>query len=152
MPLVVHFWADLQSVHGLRCYGNIMRMRNVSEYMLELAVCLHFCNWSYCFRTQQLIRFQNDRSSRGPSVCVEMRQDVPGVWKMSSLRILTRSERRPISTTAASCTAVHYGCWLRDGRQLHASLHYHSASLVVSVAFIGKRWNSLSLSLSCEHE
>jgi len=24
-PLVVHLWADLQSVHGLRCYGNIMR-------------------------------------------------------------------------------------------------------------------------------
>jgi len=24
-PLVVHFWADLQVVHGLRCYGNITR-------------------------------------------------------------------------------------------------------------------------------
>ena len=24
-PLVVHYWADLQSVHGLRCYGNIKR-------------------------------------------------------------------------------------------------------------------------------
>jgi len=22
MPLVVLYWADLQSVHGLRCYGN----------------------------------------------------------------------------------------------------------------------------------
>ena len=22
-PLIVHYWADLQSVHGLRCYGNI---------------------------------------------------------------------------------------------------------------------------------
>jgi len=21
-PLVVHYWADLQSEHGLRCYGN----------------------------------------------------------------------------------------------------------------------------------
>ena len=21
-PVVVHYWADLQSVHGLRCYGN----------------------------------------------------------------------------------------------------------------------------------
>jgi len=39
-PLVVHCWADLQSVHGLRCCGNIMRTRNVSEYMLVLAVCL----------------------------------------------------------------------------------------------------------------
>jgi len=24
-PLVVHYWADLQSVHELRCYGNITR-------------------------------------------------------------------------------------------------------------------------------
>jgi len=39
-PLVVHYWADLQSVHGLRCYGNITRRRNVSEYMLVLALCL----------------------------------------------------------------------------------------------------------------
>jgi len=30
-PLVVHCWADLQLVPGLRCYGNITRTRNVSE-------------------------------------------------------------------------------------------------------------------------
>jgi len=24
-PLVVHYWADFQSVHGLRCYGNVTR-------------------------------------------------------------------------------------------------------------------------------
>jgi len=39
-PLVVHYWAVLQSVNGLRCYGNITRTRNVSEYMLVLALCL----------------------------------------------------------------------------------------------------------------
>jgi len=39
-PLVVHYWADLQSVHGLRYYGNITRTRNVSEYMLVLDLCL----------------------------------------------------------------------------------------------------------------
>ena len=26
MPLVVHYWVDLQSVHGLRCYGNVTRI------------------------------------------------------------------------------------------------------------------------------
>jgi len=36
----VHYWADLQWVHGLRCCGNITRMRNVSEYMRVLALCL----------------------------------------------------------------------------------------------------------------
>ena len=37
-PLVVHYWADLQLVALL--YGNIARTRNVSEYMLVLALCL----------------------------------------------------------------------------------------------------------------
>ena len=27
-PLVVQYWTDLQSVHGLRCYGNIMEMQS----------------------------------------------------------------------------------------------------------------------------
>jgi len=39
-PLVVHYRADLQSVHELRCYGNITRTRNASECMFVLAVCL----------------------------------------------------------------------------------------------------------------
>jgi len=100
MPLVVHYWADMQLVHRLRCYGNarnawqspavireahcrphalctpaktflasdkidvpaacatlsamrpshfvhtvgvVMRARNVSEYMLVLALCLVNC-------------------------------------------------------------------------------------------------------------
>jgi len=36
VALVVHCWADLQSVHGLRCYDNIARTRNVSEYLSSL--------------------------------------------------------------------------------------------------------------------
>jgi len=53
-PLFVHYWADLQSGHGLRCYGNITRTRNVSEYMLVIAlyrVCfgiLNNCNIVFC--------------------------------------------------------------------------------------------------------
>jgi len=39
-PLVVHNGADLQWVHGLRCYGSIVRTRNVSEYMVVLTLCL----------------------------------------------------------------------------------------------------------------
>ena len=38
--LFVHYWANLQSVHGSRCYGNITRTRNVSEFLRVLAVCL----------------------------------------------------------------------------------------------------------------
>ena len=37
-PLVVHYWTVLvmQSVHGLRCYHNIARMRNVSDCLYSL--------------------------------------------------------------------------------------------------------------------
>ena len=30
-PLVVHYWADLPSVHGTRCYGSIMEMRGRAQ-------------------------------------------------------------------------------------------------------------------------
>jgi len=40
MTLVVHYWADLQSVHEFRCYDNITRTRNVGEYVFVLALCL----------------------------------------------------------------------------------------------------------------
>jgi len=39
-PLAVHYWANLQSLHQLRCYGSITRTQNVSEFMLVLALCL----------------------------------------------------------------------------------------------------------------
>jgi len=35
-PLVVHYWADLQSVHEWRSYGNITRTRNVSECLASI--------------------------------------------------------------------------------------------------------------------
>jgi len=35
-PLVVHYWADLQSVHRFRCYDNIVKCQQV----FVLAVCL----------------------------------------------------------------------------------------------------------------
>jgi len=35
-PLVVHYWADLQLVHGFRCCDKIARMRNVSECLYLL--------------------------------------------------------------------------------------------------------------------
>jgi len=35
-PLVVHYWADLQSVHGFRCYDNIHENTYVSLYPYAL--------------------------------------------------------------------------------------------------------------------
>jgi len=48
--LVVYYWADLQSVHGLRCYDNTARKRNVSECLYSL-VCLV----SFCLRLQRVL-------------------------------------------------------------------------------------------------
>jgi len=72
-PLVVHYWADLQSGHRLHCYDNMTRTlvtslrpsrdmttwcewpsgrglrartQNVSEYMLVLALCLVVNVWA----------------------------------------------------------------------------------------------------------
>ena len=38
-PLVVHYWVDLQLVHGFRCYDNIAP-NTKSQQVLVLAVCL----------------------------------------------------------------------------------------------------------------
>jgi len=38
-PLVVHYWADLQSVHGFCCYDNIAPNAKC-ERVLVLALCL----------------------------------------------------------------------------------------------------------------
>jgi len=35
VPIVVHYWADLQSAHGFRCYDNAKCQR-----VLVLALCL----------------------------------------------------------------------------------------------------------------
>jgi len=32
-PLIVHHWADLQSVHGLRCYGNIACLYSLCAWL-----------------------------------------------------------------------------------------------------------------------
>jgi len=38
-PLVVHYWADMQSVHWFRCYGNVVPNAKC-ERVLVLALCL----------------------------------------------------------------------------------------------------------------
>ena len=48
-PLVVHYWADLQSVHGFRCYDNIARTRNVSECLYSLYTWFSSCFYLFYF-------------------------------------------------------------------------------------------------------
>jgi len=43
VPSIVHYWVDLQSVHGFRCYDNIVPNAECQR-VLVLAVCLVFHN------------------------------------------------------------------------------------------------------------
>jgi len=42
-PLVVHYWADLQSVHGLRCYGNTVEICVPEPSTSHAARTTHAC-------------------------------------------------------------------------------------------------------------
>jgi len=48
-PLVVHYWVDLQSVYGFRCYDNTAPNGNVSECLYSLYAWLHThaCSFVY---------------------------------------------------------------------------------------------------------
>jgi len=39
-PLVVHYWADLQSVHGFRCYDNDSAERETSTSACTRSICV----------------------------------------------------------------------------------------------------------------
>jgi len=65
-PLVVHCWADLQSVHGFRCYDNIARTRNVSECLYSLYAWFLIC--SEVRMVQILFRIGYDGEQLSPHV------------------------------------------------------------------------------------
>jgi len=50
-PLVVHYWADLQSVHGFRCYDNmhvckLIALYTANEYSAEREMSASACTRS----------------------------------------------------------------------------------------------------------
>jgi len=108
----VHYWADLQSVHGLRCYGNITRTRNVSEYMLVLALCLVcFCCVRFSFFNTTPTDWLGRTSSKWPILCrvgcktitQSIDQSPPGM----SVRSLISNTTRPNFTKFS--VRVNYG-------------------------------------------
>jgi len=44
IAVIAHYWADLQSMHGLRCYDHTARTRNISECLNSL------CDWFVLFK------------------------------------------------------------------------------------------------------
>ena len=96
-PLVVHYWADLQSVHGFRCCGSITRTQNVSEYMLVLARCLvvvivvtphcstTYVDAAYCYRWSSVVcRSVCWSVCHGRESCKNGWNDRDAVWTMNS--------------------------------------------------------------------
>ena len=38
-PIVVHYWADLQSVHGFHCYDNICECEMSASVLADICTC-----------------------------------------------------------------------------------------------------------------
>jgi len=79
-PLVVHYWADLQSVHGFRCYDHIA-LNAKCQWVLELALGLG----NFCFAQKQ-----------GTFLCAKMKKLAPvimlgmkSLWPGASSRLIT---------------------------------------------------------------
>jgi len=108
-PIVVLYWADLQSVHGLRWYDNITRTRNVSEHMLVLALCLvrvlqravhsrrrvEYQHARYCGEEsrRQVLSICRRRTSGATTLSTDTLSSTPS-------RIDARIRRRPMSSPA----------------------------------------------------
>ena len=56
-PLVVHYWADLQSMHGFRCYGNNTRNAWQSPVVIRQAHRTHYaCTHAPAIESTRLLR------------------------------------------------------------------------------------------------
>jgi len=101
-PLVVHCWEDLQSLHGLRCYGNIARTRNVSECLYSfyawLSLSLLFTTQCRCLRTLHLARSLSvRRRSRWTCLHIRALANIKSLLKVSfhhfTLKTFTSTEQ-----------------------------------------------------------
>ena len=75
--IVVHYyWADLQSVHGYRCYDNIARTRNVSERLYSLCAWFDLlcicCRFVLDFVAQLLVQQIHNKSNEWSLVLTDM--------------------------------------------------------------------------------
>jgi len=83
--LVVHYWADLQLVHGMRCYGNIMEMCGGAQ---RLSARPSACR-THCARTSDKID--------APAACATLSATRP-FYFVHTARVLQR-EREMLSST-----------------------------------------------------
>ena len=91
--LVVHYWADLQSVYGFRCYGNTRAYCEMSARTLVLAVLYAF----------SLVSFQEERNDQllccvehKPQLCI-CDQLTTGLLVLCCCRPVLAPDRAPRS-------------------------------------------------------
>jgi len=56
-PLVVHYWANLQSVHGFRCYDNAHVYKLIALYTANAYSTKHKMSSSACTRCMAGLKF-----------------------------------------------------------------------------------------------
>jgi len=62
-PLVVHYWADVQSVHGFPCYNNIAPNMKCQR-VLVLALCLVYVALGFCIGLREQCPVLQESGSR----------------------------------------------------------------------------------------
>ena len=82
-PLVVHCWADLQSVHGLRCYGNI---RNAWQ---SPAVIRQAYRTPHALRMPAKTPLASDKID-GPAACATLSATTPFHFVHTAGGVVTR--------------------------------------------------------------
>jgi len=95
--LVVRYWADLHSVHGLRCYDNIARTQNVT-----------FCLYSLC----AWLCYYPDRSGtvyRVTACCTKNLTHTSEIWLSTAHSSRWSFTREQIIQTPTCDTTVHKG-------------------------------------------
>ena len=82
-PIVVHYWADLQSVHGLHCCGNITRTL--------VKACVHPAIWRHSANARQGLRalLAGDWQVMGGILKIEQR-----IWEVAVAGWLVTGRRR----------------------------------------------------------
>ena len=79
-PLVVQYWTDLQSMHGFRCYSNIARTRNVSQWLYSLYA------WLLLYSAYRPLCLLLDSKSSRPLVVVGWKANVRRLSKCTQSR------------------------------------------------------------------
>ena len=106
-PLVVHYWADMQSVHGLHCYGNITQtlVTSLRPYRDMTTWCERSAGSGLCMLLAGDLRVTGRHSQNCTAYMGSGRGWLAGDWPSMGGGVLN-------ITVAASTVGFH---WWRSG-------------------------------------